>query len=233
MNKVIMRILDSNIIQFGLSFGLFLCLPILSTGQESLPNGREANQRPIVTSSAQMNSTASNSKSESDVPLARQLGYPMDFDEPRDMEDRQAHEAGQEQHEVKRLAEELTLLRQSVDQLLVFNEQLVVENARLKGSIETCCESERTGNGNRPMLFQNLPNPGRESVQIQYFLPSSISRAEIRVLSPGGVVLMTRQNLAQGQHSIEIDTRRLESGFYVYSLYSGGEILDSKIMLIQ
>jgi hypothetical protein len=83
------------------------------------------------------------------------------------------------------------------------------------------------------MLFQNLPNPGRESVQIRYSLPPSLRRAEIRILSPQGVVLIARQNLEPGQHSVEIDTRNLEAGFYVYSLYSDDEILDSRIMLIQ
>jgi len=232
-NKVIMKFIASNTIQFSLFFGLFLCLPILSVGQESLPNGREANQQPIVTTPAQKNATASKSAAEGDVPMTTQTGYPVDLDEPRDMEDKQTNEAGQEQHEIQRLASELTLLRQAVDRLRLFNEQLVVENARLKGSIETCCESERTGNGNRPMLFQNLPNPGRESVQIRYSLPPSLRRAEIRILSPQGVVLIARQNLEPGQHSVEIDTRNLEAGFYVYSLYSDDEILDSRIMLIQ
>lgn len=233
MNKIIMKYLYDNKIQFALFLGMILCMPILSIGQESLPNGREANQRPAAIPSATMHSTIPENTPNIDVPVATQPGYPVDLDEPRDMEDRQTKEGGQERHDIKRLASELALLRQSVDQLLTFNEQLVVENARLKASIEACCNSEGSRSENRAMLFQNLPNPGRESVKIRYSLPSSFRRAEIRILSPEGIVLMTQQNLEPGLHSVEVDTHPLESGFYVYSLYSEGEILDSRIMLIQ
>jgi len=76
------------------------------------------------------------------------------------------------------------------------------------------------------------PNPANAVLN---FNVNTVETAEIKVeimdLS-GRVVLQSNQGtMAPGAHTIPLDTKSLQNGFYLYRVYSGGELSAGKIMI--
>ncbi|MGD1845517.1 MAG: tail fiber domain-containing protein, partial [Salibacteraceae bacterium] len=81
-------------------------------------------------------------------------------------------------------------------------------------------------------LFQNRPNPFRESTEIHFYLPTTVANATLVVYSLDGTELKRFENLDRGYGNVLLEGGSLESGNYVYRLIADGEVVDSKQLVL-
>lgn len=84
------------------------------------------------------------------------------------------------------------------------------------------------------VLFQNYPNPFRESTRIQFTVDAEETvRLDIFDVLGRRVKTLTNQPYEQGLHSMDFETGNLASGVYIYRLKVGDNILSRKMMHIK
>lgn len=81
------------------------------------------------------------------------------------------------------------------------------------------------------ILSQNTPNPFTEQTEISYFLSSGMKDAFICVFDLKGKTLMKLEALP-GNKGVTIPGSQLQAGVYMYSLVVGGQIVDTKQMIL-
>lgn len=86
-------------------------------------------------------------------------------------------------------------------------------------------------NGDAPYIQQNIPNPFNNKTIINYYLPSTISNAQIIIHDVSGKQLKTISSLAKGMGQITINAQDLPTGNYFYTLFADGNKVDSKQMV--
>ncbi|AVI51826.1 hypothetical protein C5O00_11860 [Pukyongia salina] len=86
---------------------------------------------------------------------------------------------------------------------------------------------------NRPVLFQNIPNPFDNTTSIGYYIPITYSNANIVISSTTGQLLNNIAVEVKGEGSIEIGKASLQSGMYFYTLFVDGKKIDTKRMIIE
>ncbi|KAA3621109.1 MAG: T9SS C-terminal target domain-containing protein [Flavobacterium sp.] len=86
---------------------------------------------------------------------------------------------------------------------------------------------------NRPVLFQNIPNPFDNTTSIGYYIPITYSNANIVISSTTGQLLNSIAVEVRGEGSIEIGKASLQSGMYFYTLFVDGKKIDTKRMIIE
>ena len=82
------------------------------------------------------------------------------------------------------------------------------------------------------VLFQNFPNPFKESSVIEYYLhaPGDVTLTVSDAL--GKIVLRIRnENMSQGKHAVQLTNKNLSGGCYVYQLTTGN-FTDTKRMMV-
>ncbi|MCC8146172.1 MAG: tail fiber domain-containing protein [Bacteroidales bacterium] len=81
------------------------------------------------------------------------------------------------------------------------------------------------------ILSQNTPNPFTSQTEIRYFLPGNNKEAFIGVFDMQGKMIL-KEEAVPGNHSITIPGSSLPAGMYVYSLVVGGQVMDTKQMVL-
>ncbi len=81
-------------------------------------------------------------------------------------------------------------------------------------------------------LKQNTPNPTRIQTKIGYQIPESAREASIVLSHINGDIIHDIPIKFIGGGEIELDTRYLPTGLYIYTLLVDGVRVDSKKMLI-
>ncbi len=84
----------------------------------------------------------------------------------------------------------------------------------------------------RPLLFQNTPNPFSGITFIDYFLPPNASNAFIRVVDNNGKLIKAFPLNAIGYGQVELDCRNIAAGTYHYTLMVNSETVDTKTMIV-
>jgi hypothetical protein len=130
--------------------------------------------------------------------------------------------------------------------------QMMEQLANMQQQINDCCNS---GDGNRSMptgviqpqdfnnqksveggneLFQNIPNPFRESTTISYMLEEG-GRVQLSVYDANGKVITTLVDARQdsGRHSTVWNANGMPAGVYHYALYVDGELLVKRAIKLQ
>ena len=79
-------------------------------------------------------------------------------------------------------------------------------------------------------LGQNTPNPVSNSTRIQYNIPSNNTTAQLLLTDNAGRTVKTIQLTSSG--FINLNTSRLSSGTYNYSLLIDGKIVETKNMIV-
>jgi len=110
----------------------------------------------------------------------------------------------------------------------------------MQQSLSQCCMSYQSSLANRqssikgdvPNLEQNIPNPFDEETIIQFYLPASISSAQILVSDLIGHVLKTVDVQGSGVNQVSIHSNELAAGTYQYSLLLNGKVIDTKQMVL-
>jgi len=130
--------------------------------------------------------------------------------------------------------------------------QMMEQLSNMQQQINECCNS---GDGNRSMpggviqpqelnnqksfdasneLYQNIPNPFRESTTISYMLEEG-GRVQLSVYDANGKVITTLVDARQdsGRHSTVWNANGMPAGVYHYALYVDGELLVKRAIKLQ
>lgn len=83
-----------------------------------------------------------------------------------------------------------------------------------------------------PVLSQNQPNPFSEKTLIRFYIPKATKDAAIKVFDNMGSVYRLFSITGEGPGTIELEANSLNAGNYYYSLLIGGNVIDTKIMVI-
>lgn len=84
---------------------------------------------------------------------------------------------------------------------------------------------------NSIVLDQNAPNPFAESTVISYEIPSTFTKAEIRITNVKGIVVKSMPLTEKGKGQVTVYGSDLKSGMYMYSLVIDGKVTESKRMV--
>jgi len=79
-------------------------------------------------------------------------------------------------------------------------------------------------------MSEAYPNPNNGKVEIDYYLPSTVSSAQIIFTDMLGNVI-NEIKLVNGYGTISVDTQDLAIGYYTFSLVINGKVYDTKKMI--
>lgn len=145
-----------------------------------------------------------------------------------------------------RYSEFVVPLVKAVQELSAKNDSLENKNTRqqkeidnlqnqineLKVMMESSSVNHQSAMVSSAMLYQNIPNPFKNSTTINYFLPDVSGFAKIIITNKQGSVLKQVNLNAKGNGSVRVDASILASGAYQYSLYIDGKLIDTKQMVL-
>lgn len=116
-------------------------------------------------------------------------------------------------------------------------QQLEIENIKaampsLKKENTMQGESNTTSERTVSVLYQNAPNPFNRETRINYFLPSTVSAANLLVYDLQGKQLKNYRLKDRGEAFLIIDAGELGAGMYIYALVADEQAIDQKRMII-
>ena len=82
------------------------------------------------------------------------------------------------------------------------------------------------------VLYQNRPNPFSESTEIDIELAEDADEAFLYVYDMQGVQKKKYSVTGKGRTSVVIQGGELTAGMYIYALVTGGEVIDTKKMIL-
>ncbi|MFA6572214.1 MAG: tail fiber domain-containing protein [Bacteroidota bacterium] len=82
------------------------------------------------------------------------------------------------------------------------------------------------------VLEQNVPNPFNTSTSINYYLPSTVSSANLYIYDMNGGQLKNISLIDRGKSFIIIQGNELSAGMYLYALIADGKVIDTKRMIL-
>ena len=84
----------------------------------------------------------------------------------------------------------------------------------------------------KAVLLQSRPNPNNGETFIEFNIPNEFQTARILFYSMNGTLIKEEKVINTGVQSLKLDTTRLQSGRYTYSLEIDGTLIDSKSMIV-
>lgn len=84
---------------------------------------------------------------------------------------------------------------------------------------------------NHVLLTAPQPNPATDRVQIAYHLPENITDAVLKITNTAGLVVMS-QKLKNTEGNINLDTRKLTKGLYLYRIEAAQATSDTQKLVI-
>lgn len=79
-------------------------------------------------------------------------------------------------------------------------------------------------------LEQNIPNPFNGTTKINYYIPPTSQKANLKIFSISGQLVENINIKTFGRGEIEVSLENLKNGLYHYSLEVDGQIIDTKKM---
>ena len=131
----------------------------------------------------------------------------------------------------KEVIDRINQLEEEIQLLVLYNEQLRLENRIIKKSLDNCCSANSNLTPADAYILQNAPNPFNETSAINYFIPENAT-ARIEISNVKGDMIRSFDLGQGGFGTVEMDGKALQTGTYIYSLYVDGEFVDSKVMII-
>ncbi len=86
---------------------------------------------------------------------------------------------------------------------------------------------------NKAILYQNIPNPFKNTSIIKYYVPVSVSKAEMVFSNTSGQIVSRVPLEDRGEGVLNVNSEGLPSAIYYYALYIDGKKVDSKKMAIE
>ncbi|MDT8411519.1 MAG: tail fiber domain-containing protein [Vicingaceae bacterium] len=131
------------------------------------------------------------------------------------------------------------------------NKDSIIDNLETRlAAIEACinkigiCNNNGGGNNNKIssqtvtleninaiILQQNLPNPFKESTQINYVLPDDVLNAKMLFYDMSGRIINEVNINERGNGTLTVYGENLEKGIYTYSLIADGKLIATKKMV--
>jgi Chaperone of endosialidase len=110
----------------------------------------------------------------------------------------------------------------------------------LENALASCCSnfsSERNVVDNlsvaeQAKLEQNAPNPFSEKTTINYYIPSNVKNALVKIYSLNGDEIKTIKVNGTGKGSVEVNGGSFAAGTYTYQLILDEKTIDTKLMVI-
>ncbi len=81
------------------------------------------------------------------------------------------------------------------------------------------------------VLEQNVPNPFAEQTTINYFLPETVTKAQMLFYNAQGKLIQSVELSQKGKGSINVFAQDLSTGIYTYTLVADGQIVETKKMI--
>ena len=110
-------------------------------------------------------------------------------------------------------------------------DMLLYQNPRYNTCFMEPTGNEKDGISTPCRLFQNVPNPATGETRIRYELPDGTTDARIGIYQPDGRAV-SLHNLSEAQGELVIRGGELKPGMYLYSLIVGGQVQDTKRMVV-
>ena len=83
-----------------------------------------------------------------------------------------------------------------------------------------------------PVLEQNIPNPFDATSAIGYYVPHTVSQADIVFSNNVGQIVNRITITQKGEGEVSVDASNYASGMYYYTLYLDGKKIDTKKMIV-
>jgi len=142
---------------------------------------------------------------------------------------------------IKTIADLSTQISSIYTQIENLNNQLT--------SLQNCCKSSgsktksyvetdntdatiATNQTTKPVLYQNSPNPFKQSTTIKIELPQTIGSALVCIYDLTGRQLKCFTVTERGNTSVQINASQLSAGMYHYALIADGNLIDTKTMVL-
>jgi hypothetical protein len=130
------------------------------------------------------------------------------------------------QNEVEQIRAENEWLREQVESLsAAMNDGTNPNNLKSQHGAEGNTE-------NRPVLYQNNPNPFSQETRIHYFLPETSGNASLIIYNLQGQEIASYSLKQKGEQDCVIQGSELMAGMYVYTLIVDNQIVDTKRMIL-
>lgn len=128
-------------------------------------------------------------------------------------------------------------LIKATQELSAENEILKSENDVLKTRIDKIeqilsINSKPSVNLSNASLNQSVPNPNSNSTRITYNIPGDIANAQLIISDMGGKEIKQIQLNNNDNGVLNIDTSKLSTGTYSYSLFVDGKLIETKKMIV-
>jgi hypothetical protein len=165
---------------------------------------------------------------------AQSIGYNFSgVDKPRD--DQQSFYGLRYSDFVVPLVKAVQELSAANDSLVAANAQLNARLARVEQVLGIATENTRTGSVlslSSARLDQNAPNPFNQTTLIGYYVPQGAGSALIQITDIFGQTVKSVPISVSGNGQLTLQTGQLAAGTYTYSLFVGGQLIDTKKMLL-
>lgn len=123
--------------------------------------------------------------------------------------------------------EMIPLLVQSINELKLKIEELENKNGGETAIIDNVHENELNA-----VLYQNNPNPFSVSSVVKLIIPNSAKTALMCIYDMTGKQIDKQIISERGNISFTLNSEKLNSGMYLYSLIVDGKIIDTKRMIV-
>ncbi|WP_175437491.1 T9SS type A sorting domain-containing protein, partial [Crocinitomix algicola] len=92
---------------------------------------------------------------------------------------------------------------------------------------------ENEGFVDRPILYQNIPNPFNNTSMIKYYIPQTSNNGNLVISDNMGQIISMIELNDKGYGSTHVNAEGLAPGPYYYTLYVDEVLIDTKIMIVQ
>ena len=126
----------------------------------------------------------------------------------------------EQQAQISELEKKNDELKEMVENLVLSIEKISTQNEVLSGQNKTAS------------LGQNVPNPFNGFTEIAYFIPESVTQAQISITSVNGQVIKNISINNKGKGVIKLTASDITPGNYFYSLILDGKAQETKHMVL-
>lgn len=125
------------------------------------------------------------------------------------------------------LIEAITIQQAQIDEL-----KNLLDGPQLKSGIINDYTESALSDIEKPVLYQNTPNPFTEGTEISYHLGRNIKSANISIYDLSGVQLRSIPLDQRGDGEITINGGEFKAGIYIYTLIADGMTIDTRKMIL-